>query len=213
MIRMSRRAAVLTLVAGMLAACGSAPTAPSLASSSGSAASTSASPQASTRVPGQANGISFNRPAAWTLWQPNQSSPMTGGPLIYLSTDPLLPGCATVPGASPNPSIGQGLTCDWPLESLSSNGVLVSWVNLRTLETMPPDGEEISINGDRARLQVNRPGSCAAIGAEETMSILVPIGQPTALSNIAVVACLRGPDLATAEGLVRELLGSTVVTR
>lgn len=146
-------------------------------------------------------------------WQPNQSNPINGGPLIYLSTDPLLPTCATAPGASPNPPDARGMACDWPLTWLSPNGVFVSWVNRRILAPLPTAGEVIPMNGDRARLQIERPGYCGAIGADETISVLVPIGQPSPLSNVAAVACLRGPDLATAEAQVRTMLASAAVGR
>ena len=69
------------------------------------------------------------------------------------------------------------------------------------------------MNGDKARLQIARPGTCRAIGADETISVLVPIGQPNPWSNIAVVGCLRGPDLATAEAQVRAMLASATVGR
>lgn len=38
--------------------------------------------------------------------------------------------------------------------------------------------------------------ACAAISADEAIELLVPIGQPAPLSNVAVIACLRGPDLS-----------------
>ena len=105
------------------------------------------------------------------------------------------------------------MACAWPLRSLSPNGVLVSWVNGRTLAPLPTSGEVLSMNGDSTRLQIERPGACQAIGADETFSVLVPIGQPTPLSNVAVVGCLRRPDLATAEAQVRAMLASATVVR
>src|SRR5436190_11446 len=85
----------------------------------------------------QSNRISFERPAAWTRSQPNQHSPITGGPLIYLSTDPLSAACAVTPVATPNPPDSQGRACDWPLKALAPNGVLVSWINNRILAPLP----------------------------------------------------------------------------
>jgi hypothetical protein len=175
---------------------------------------TTASPSVSAvpvTVADEASGISFGLPAGWTRWQPNGHSPMTDGPLIYLSTDPLLPACAVAPSNSPNPPDARGRACDAPVASLRENGVFVSWVTSRTLERLPSEGEAIAINGSTGRLEVERPGSCGAIGADETIAVLVPIGQPTPLSNIAVVACLRGPDLATAEAHLRAMLASVTI--
>ena len=160
-----------------------------------------------------ADGISFERPSAWTRWQPNDHDPINDGPWAYLSTDPLLAACATRPPAAPNPPDARGRACDWPLASLSPNGVLVSWINTRILLPLPTAGDVVDLGGEHARLQLARPGSCAAVGADETLSVLVPIGQPTPLSNLAVVACLRGPDLATAEAQVRAMLASATVER
>jgi hypothetical protein len=181
----------------------------------GDAAAPSRSPIESTSltVTDAAHGISFERPVTWTRWQPNEHDPINDGPLIYLSTDPLLPACATAADATPNPPGAQGWACDWPLTSLSSNGVFVNWLNKRLLESMPSAGEVLLMNGESARLQIERPGSCAQIGGDETISVLVPIGQPTPLSNVAVVACLRGPDVATAAAQLRALLASARVQR
>jgi hypothetical protein len=157
------------------------------------------------------DGISFERPSTWIRWQPNEHSPINDGPLIYLSTDPLQPACATMPEATPNPANAQGRACDWPLAALAPDGVLVTWLTTRILERIPSAGEALEVNGATTRLATTKPGTCAAINADETMELLVPIGQPTPLSNLAVVACLRGPDLAAAETQVRALLASATV--
>jgi len=69
-------------------------------------------------------GISLARPASWTWWLPNAHDPINDGPLIYLSTDPLLATCATTPQTTPNSADARGLACDWPLGELTPNGVL-----------------------------------------------------------------------------------------
>lgn len=137
---------------------------------------------------------------------------MNDGPLIYLSTDPLLPTCATTPQATPNPADARGLACDWPLGELAPNGVLVNWLTTRILVALPSAGDAVKVNGATGRLQIEKPGSCAAVGADETLYVLVPIGHPKPWSNIAVLACLRGPDLATSEAQVRAMLASAKVS-
>jgi hypothetical protein len=137
---------------------------------------------------------------------------MTDGPLIYLSTDPLLPACATTPQATRNPADAQGRACDWPLGKLAPNGVLVTWLTTRLLVPLPSAGDSVEVNGATGRLQTAKPGSCAGVGADEMLYVLVPIGQPKLWSNIAVLACLRGPDLAGAEAQVRAMLVSAKVS-
>lgn len=118
------------------------------------------------------------------------------------------------PSATPHPPDSRGRACDWPLTALSANGVLVIWLTTRILQPLPTAGEPVDVNGTTARLQIEmpKPVGCAAIGADETLDVLVPIGQPTPLSNIAMVACLRGPDLSTSEAQVRAMLASARIT-
>jgi hypothetical protein len=213
MVPLSIRRLLPGIAAVLLVACAPARTATPVVGTivqapSAPPGATSASRSVTAVVAESVNGISFDRPATWARWQPNQHNPTNDGPLVYLSTDPLLPSCATAPNATANPSDAQGRACEWPLESLAPNGVLVSWVTTRILEPLPTAGEEFVVNGARARVQIERPGACGTVGAEETMSVLVPIGQPTPLSNVAVFACLRGPDLVSAEAQFRAMLAS-----
>lgn len=156
-----------------------------------------------------ANGFSFDRPLNWQRWQPNQHDPATSGPLLYLSTDDLLPNCAAAPGASPNPPDGQGYACTWPLRELERDSVLVVVYTTRILVPLPTSGgNQIHVNGASAQLQIAKPGGCGAIGADETLDVMLPIGQPTPLSNIGLMACLRGPNLALSEAQVGAMLAS-----
>ena len=143
---------------------------------------------------------------------PNAHNWMTDGPLIYLSTDPLLPMCAATPGAAPNPADSGGRACEWPLAKLAPDGVLVTWYTTRILVPLPSTGEVAHVNGYPARLQTAKPGYCSAVGADETLDVLVPIELRKPWSNIAVLACLRGPDLAGAEAKVRAMLASATVS-
>lgn len=209
-----RRVPLLSLIAAAAIACSPAPTVSPSASPVPTPSPTilPASPTAAAVTTDTANGISFARPASWTRWLPNAHDPINDGPLIYLSTDPLLPTCATTPQATPNSADSRGRACDWPLGELAPNGVLVTWLTTRILVPLPSAGDAVEVNGATGRLQIEKPGSCAAVGADETLDVLVPIGQPKPWSNIAVVACLRGPDLAAAEAKVRAMLASAKVS-
>jgi hypothetical protein len=211
MLPVSIRRVLPWIAAVLLVACAPAPTGTpvgTIVQVPSPPGATAASVSVTAVVAESVNGMTFDRPATWARWQPNEHNPTNDGPLVYLSTDPLLPSCATAPNAAANRPDAQGRACDWPLESLAPNGVLVSWVTTRILEPLPSAGEELVVNGARARLQIERPGSCGTVGADETMTVLVPIGQPTRLSNVAVFACLRGPDLASAEAQFRAMLAS-----
>jgi len=209
----------LWLLAGALSMCSacspapsappSTPNAPPLTTASPTPNATLATRSATrTLIRDSASGITFEHPSSWVVWQPNQHVPWTGGPLVYLATDPLLTTCAVAPGASPNPPDANGSACTWPLDGLEPGGVLVEWFASRLLGPMPTTGPVVEANGAKARWLVSTPGSCSEIKADETITVLVPIGQPSPLSNIFFVACLRGPDLAGSEAAVRALLES-----
>lgn len=197
--------------------CSPAPTIAPTPISSASAATTvvpSPSSTASTvRIDDTASGISFEAPADWARWRPNLHDWINDGPLIYLSTEALVPTCATVPPATPNPGNAQGRACEWPLGELDPGGVLVTWLTTRILQRLPTEGQPIEVNGDEARWQTASPGVCEAVKADETISVLVPMHQPTPLSNIAVLACLRGPDLAGSEAKVRAMVESATIAQ
>ena len=132
-----------------------------------------------------------------------------GGPVVYLSTDPLKAACAVAPGASPNPVDTTG-ECGWPLDRLSAGGVFVEWIADRILQPMPTSGTRIQMASGATVLVTERPGPCAAVGADETITAAIPVGQPSSLSNMSIVACIRGPDLATKEAQVRALFESSI---
>ncbi len=208
MKRLPRATAGAVLTALALIACSNAPTvAPSAPRTASPPSATSGSTAVGTVADG-ASGISFIRPAAWARGVPNAHDPITDGPLVYLSTDPLLAGCAVAPDEPPHPPDARGRACDWPIASLAPNGVLITWLTTRILQTLPTSGSTVDVNATSAHLQVTRPGGCAAVGADETLDVLVPIGQPGRVSNIAMVACLRGPSLEPGEAQVRAMLAS-----
>ena len=198
-----RLAAVLLIP--FLAGCGSSPTA-----MPGSAIAPS--PADGATVPADFGGFSVDRPVGWTQWQPNQHSPMTGGPDAYLANVPLDPACVTAPGTNPRPPNSQGSACDWPLTSQPGGGVLVTLYDTgQVVGHTFGQGELLNVYGRPTRLTVERPGACGAIGAAETLDVRIPNNQGAdpSLSNVGVMACLAGPDLVSNEALVRAFLAST----
>jgi hypothetical protein len=155
------------------------------------------------------DGIGFVRPVDWILWRPNDRDPLVGGPVVYLSTAPLKSECAVSRSETPH-AMDSGADCSWPLDRLPPGGVFIEWVWDRLLQKMPTKGAPISMAAGATVLVTDRPGFCSAIGGDETVSVAIPMGQPTRLSNRSVIACLRGPDLAAAEARVHALIEGSV---
>jgi len=87
------------------------------------------------------------------------------------------------------------------------------WINSRILQPLPSTGPVVVTNGAEARWDVTQPGECSAVGGDETITVAVPIGQPSPLTNVVFVACLRGPNLAESEAAVRAMVESAQLTR
>jgi hypothetical protein len=190
-----------------------ATTAVPLSTTPASSPSPTLSPAPSVTIIHDSTGvISFDRPSNWVRWQPNNHDPMTGGPLIYLSTDSLDSSCAEPLAETPNPSNPQGASCAWPLTELSTNGVLIIWYTSRLLEPIPTGADELVVNGASTEWSSDQPGACSAIKADETVDVAIPIGQPAPLSNLSVQGCMRGPDLSVSETQLRDLLKSVTTS-
>ncbi len=101
------------------------------------------------------------------------------------------------------------VSCSDPIEVLSVGGVLVSW-QIGSKPTGGPDVPQPNTTVDRrsAHLAISRPGDCARLGGQET--ITVEIARPRG-DHDEMVACIRGPGLTGNEMLVRHMLASTRV--
>jgi hypothetical protein len=144
--------------------------------------------------------VQFRYPTAWAAAQPNASS-LHFHPMLYLSVQPTRNPCESTVNEQ---------RCGWPVAKLRPGGVLVVWENRGfpgwSLASAP--GTPTHVGGREARRLVSRPGSCAAIGADETVQ--VAIERPAISGNwTAVTACLRGPNLAANEQQLDAVLAST----
>jgi hypothetical protein len=146
------------------------------------------------------NFLAFGYPAGWKPTVFRITGTLHFSPMLYLASQPVHQPCHTHGGAT---------VCGWPLDRLRPGGVLLVWENrgfpgwsLRTTQ-----GISLRIGGRRAKRIVTRPGGCAAVGADETIS--VEIERPIPDNWTAFTACLKGPGLAAAESEVDALLAST----
>lgn len=190
-LRRLAAASCVAAVAVVGAGCGSAARVP--------AAATPPSPRASFH-----NAfLEFRYPTSWAAAQPDVEGTLHFHPMLYLSAQPTRNPCRTT---------SNGTACAWPVARLRPGGVLIVWENRGypgwSLRSAP--GVTLQVGGRPARRRVSRPGSCAAIGADETIE--VAIARPLAGNWTAVTACLRAPNLADSERDVDALLASTKFT-
>jgi hypothetical protein len=143
--------------------------------------------------------LELRYPPTWIASQPGESRELHVQPLLYVSRQPTRNACRTR---------GMVTSCGWPLTELQPGGVLVVWENRGypgwSLSAAP--GRALRVGGRRARIQRSRPGACAAIHGDETIS--VAIERPLAGNWTSVTACLRAPGLARVERGVELMLRS-----
>ena len=143
--------------------------------------------------------VTFRYPSSWsaTVWKEHV---LHVDPMVYLSTE----------RSQHDPCGTTGLTtvCGWPVTRLGRNGVIVRWENRgypgTNVGTFP--GKTMFVGGRAARVSISKPGTCRAVGADETIS--VAIVRPLESNWTQVDACLRGPDLGSLEKQVHTLLGT-----
>jgi len=153
--------------------------------------------------------LSFVHPALWRVqtfadvagWTPLGTRVVT-----YVSPLALRDPCRPVP---------QGVACGFPVRRLPRGGVLVTW---RAEGTRPGGGlaqvrggRSLAIGGLPARISVSRPGSCAAIGADETIEAVMSAGPSTEAAFYGFTACLRGPGLTRAAAKAQAMLRSAAI--
>jgi len=145
--------------------------------------------------------LSFQYPAEWSPSRYRFDTTFVDV-IVYLSNAKLHAPCTT------KNNLGDiTTTCQDPIRVLPAGGVLTTW----SIAGYPHTGPEIphpntTINGQPASIAISKPGDCSRLGAQETVT--AEIGRPIG-NHFEVVACLRGPNVAGNEALVRQMLAST----
>lgn len=141
-----------------------------------------ASPGGSALVTRHLGDLSMVMPADWkVLWPRVWIAPV--GPRVFLSNAPIADPCPT--------AFLNGDECWKPLTELPPGGILVT-----------VGGSAILGASDSSPVVTSRPVGqvCKALGGEREMGAV--------FSGFGITACLRGPDLAASEAVVRDLVAS-----
>jgi hypothetical protein len=150
--------------------------------------------------------IRFAYPREWdALDSPEYSSMYTS--LIWLSTQELNEPCSYT-----HTDQGVRVRCGLPLGSLEPDAALLQWgYGGRpgwSLGQMP--GKPMRIGGRSAKLAVSEPSgggdSCLDLGGDESLTLWITRKAP---HNFYLMnACLRGPDLKSAEQKIRTMIAT-----
>ena len=145
--------------------------------------------------------ISWSAPSAWRM---TVTPPLWNGGVVgitFVSPDAIAFRCPS--GQLPT------LESCWPIAKLPQNGVLVGSIPLRALTPQPTSSAWATIAADGGTFPALReaPGPCGAIGADETLSAIAPAATNQS-GDEEMLACVRGPDLASGEATVKTILAS-----
>lgn len=128
--------------------------------------------------------------------------PGCGIKLIYFSTVPFKDPCTTA---------GDEIRCGWPIDKLEPNGLVAVWTR-RFAQEIPFSFDPsayplVSAGGRTATWQVLPQGTCDDVGG--TTGFVVTVPDPAAtLWRTDISGCLAGPDTATLELQLRQMLSS-----
>jgi photosystem II stability/assembly factor-like uncharacterized protein len=154
--------------------------------------------------------LHFSYPSAWRPQKYADESSFAQL-VTYLSPQNLHDPCTRTAGTNAGgPTLS--ITCGWPTDALPPGGVLLAWweKGFPGWQLSQAPGDVTVIGGLPAKIDVARPGDCKAIGADETLTATIAI--PPKANYYQLVACLRVPNVSSAESQVRALLRTTILT-
>jgi hypothetical protein len=149
-------------------------------------------------------GLSVRHPPSWKPRHFDVQSEFSTA-IVYLSNQPLHNPCIRKHLGPEHFSV----RCGEALDRLRPGGVVVEWSESGfpgwTIDNAP--GHPVKVDGLRARLRT-RDNQCGRLGADRRMELAVQ--KPGAPDNwYTFRACFRGPDLASTEAALRDLIAST----
>ena len=151
-------------------------------------------------------GLSFSYPSTWRTATYPADQATSSQEIMVGGTQVMHDPCQSVTG----PSASAKECAPWPIDQLETNGILIEWRHGASLgwSLAGEPGSAITVGGLPARMDIQQPGRCSSIGANETITVTVAI--PDSPSNYyAFTACMEGPDLAQGQSQVQALLSST----
>ena len=149
--------------------------------------------------------VATHAPAGWAAYETKLQIFIPYGGLTFVANQPF-----------PDPCTGstvQSVSCFSfpPPVQLEAGGVVVGFeyqrqmINVVAAPEPSGAGEVITLNGFRTKVVRDTPGVCGPLGADETMTIVIPSFADWT-GRTAVEACLRGPNLAQNEAKLLQMV-------
>jgi hypothetical protein len=148
--------------------------------------------------------MTFEYPGIWHQQSFDVPASMASS-ITYLSTEELHDPCDRT---------GAAVTCEWPVDQLAEDGVVLVWTRFETPSPpgLPPAPDPsvpvVQIGGRDATLtEGDATVTCAAIGGQQEIHADIPI--PDDPSNSFVMdACVRGPNFELTSAAIAGMLAS-----
>ncbi len=149
--------------------------------------------------------VAFRYPSTWKSYRWQFVTSFSNA-LVYLSTAREHNPCVTTTTNS-----SETIRCHSALAQLEPSGVFVTWTQwgMPAMSFKRFPGKPSRIGGRPARIHVGHADrDCTRLGGQETITAY--IASRFAGDNwIAMIACLRGPNLATSKAQVEHMLATT----
>lgn len=149
--------------------------------------------------------VAFRYPSTWRSYRWQFMTSFSNA-LVYLST-----GREHTPCVTTTTNSNESIQCHSALAQLEPAGVFVTWAQwgMPAVGHRHFPGKPARIGGRPARIHVGRADrDCAHLGGQETITAYT--ASRLARDNwIEMIACLRGPSLATSTAQVEHMLATT----
>lgn len=152
-------------------------------------------------------GLTFDHPRTWREVHYDESGSFATA-IVFLGNAKMHDPCTRIFASA---GVVQSEECGSAITALRPGDVFASWFTAGMPHGPGPEiaDPNAKISGRPADVTTARPGDCGRFNGQETVTARIAIDHD---NEFQMTACLRGPNLAGEEALVRRMLSSVHVT-